>query len=102
MQNQALSGQSVYVLSILLCLTMQHRKHVVFGVQKGTAVSCIDESYLSGTVTEFFSRINLDNLLSEADAKHHKIQLRMFVYPNDSQYVEVVCRIEYPSFDLIY
>ena len=80
----------------MLCLflysyvCLQYRKHIVFGVQKGTAVSLIDESYLSGTVAEFFGCIKSGNLLSEADVKHHKLQLRMFVYPSDSQY-EAVC-----------
>lgn len=95
MQNQALRGLSAYVSSIFLCLTMQYRKQVVFGIQKGTAVTSIDESYLIGTVTEFLSRIKTDNLLSEMDAKHHKIQFCMFVYPNNSQYTEVVCPMEY-------
>jgi hypothetical protein len=81
----------VYFLPLPSC----NRKHVVFGVQKGTAVSCIDESYLCGTVAEFFGHIKLGNLLSEMDVKHHKLQLHLFVYPSDSQYVEVVCSIEY-------
>jgi hypothetical protein len=74
---------------------MKCRKHVVFGIQKGTAVSCIDESYLSGTVGEFFGRVKSNNLLSDTDMKNHKIQLRLFVYPSDSQYIEVVYRKEY-------
>ena len=92
MRNRALSGLFAYTSSTFPLLAIEYyRKHVVFGVQKGISVSCIDETYLSGTVAAFFGCIKLDNLLSETDVKNHKLQLRLFVYPHDSQYVEVVC-----------
>lgn len=49
----------------------------------------IDESYLHGTVAEFFGHAKSKSLLSESDAKSLKIPLRLFVYPESFTHIEV-------------
>ena len=49
----------------------------------------IDESYLHGTVAEFFGHAKSKSLLSESDTKSLKILLRFFVYPESFTHIEV-------------
>ena len=41
----------------------------MFGIQKGSSVSLLDESYLNGTVGELFGYIKVGKLLCEKDEK---------------------------------
>ncbi|KAH9991685.1 hypothetical protein BJV77DRAFT_513913 [Russula vinacea] len=65
-----------------------NRVKVVFGVTKGATYNTIADPYFCGTAGELFGLLKSNNLLSESDAKNHKVSVRLFVYSRDSICIE--------------